>query len=526
MAAQLPEVPDRTHPGGEPNLWARLGLPHGADRKLIRRAFKALSLRLHPDKNPAELKAEAQRRFTLVSAAWEVLQDEDRRGAYLRRCPPPQPQRPPPRRAYSPPPASATRSSISPLRSMSPERSPPRQRSPPRPPPPRTKDGLFADEPGAIRCTGGFVKLLRGKSCGTVLRAVAELPAGVGWQLEGRRKVVLVVTHGRDWVWAVRPSNRKYRTPEEEKKLQAEAAQELRAERERNASVLERLRRQTKERQKRKAEEEARGAPQKQRRGGAAAAQPAGMPEAAAGAALRAVVLAEGLVTLFREARIQLACAHTQAAGREGHITRVSEGGKRVALRIGPCQHVLWFPLEALRAPDGGRLDPDELRAALEVEQRSQPPPSRAPQPQSPAQAPRQRRSGSGSGGQPAPQAAAAGSAAAFFASPSDLARQPAPTSPAPRKKAKRARGGRVRERPNAELRRAAAAGGKRAARARVMAAVGAVEDESSDDSSSSSSSSSSSDIGSGSTSSTSSSSSTSELKFWEAPPVVRELES
>ena len=48
----------------------------------IRRAYKKLSLRHHPDKNPAECSAEAERNFRELTEAYEVLSDPGKRKAY------------------------------------------------------------------------------------------------------------------------------------------------------------------------------------------------------------------------------------------------------------------------------------------------------------------------------------------------------------------------------------------------------------------------------------------------------------
>ena len=50
--------------------------------KEIRRAYKKLSLRHHPDKNPAENSAKAERNFRELTEAYEVLSDPGKRKAY------------------------------------------------------------------------------------------------------------------------------------------------------------------------------------------------------------------------------------------------------------------------------------------------------------------------------------------------------------------------------------------------------------------------------------------------------------
>eukprot|EP00928_Gymnodinium_smaydae_P081286 TRINITY_DN64833_c0_g1_i1.p1 TRINITY_DN64833_c0_g1~~TRINITY_DN64833_c0_g1_i1.p1 ORF type:complete len:292 (+),score=59.46 TRINITY_DN64833_c0_g1_i1:93-878(+) len=60
-----------------------LGVARGASQAEIRRAYRALALRWHPDKNPGN-REEAERRFVDVAAAYEVLSDERARSAYDR----------------------------------------------------------------------------------------------------------------------------------------------------------------------------------------------------------------------------------------------------------------------------------------------------------------------------------------------------------------------------------------------------------------------------------------------------------
>ena len=58
-----------------------LGLARGADANAIRKAYKKLALKLHPDKNAAPSAAEA---FQKVGAAYACLSDEDTRAHYDR----------------------------------------------------------------------------------------------------------------------------------------------------------------------------------------------------------------------------------------------------------------------------------------------------------------------------------------------------------------------------------------------------------------------------------------------------------
>ncbi|KAJ3351944.1 hypothetical protein HDU83_008467 [Entophlyctis luteolus] len=55
--------------------YAVLGLPRSADAADIRRAYRELALRHHPDRNPTDCKARSVARFQQVAAAYAVLSD-------------------------------------------------------------------------------------------------------------------------------------------------------------------------------------------------------------------------------------------------------------------------------------------------------------------------------------------------------------------------------------------------------------------------------------------------------------------
>lgn len=56
-----------------------LGVPHDADAKAVKNAFRALALRYHPDRNKS---ADAQQKFREVAEAYAVLSDPEKRRAY------------------------------------------------------------------------------------------------------------------------------------------------------------------------------------------------------------------------------------------------------------------------------------------------------------------------------------------------------------------------------------------------------------------------------------------------------------
>lgn len=62
------------------SLYKVLGVAKSADAETIRKAYRKLARKLHPDVNPGDKKAEDQ--FKRVSSAYEVLSDDKRRKAY------------------------------------------------------------------------------------------------------------------------------------------------------------------------------------------------------------------------------------------------------------------------------------------------------------------------------------------------------------------------------------------------------------------------------------------------------------
>ena len=58
-----------------------LGIPRDADDKTIRKAFKKLTLKCHPDKN-LDNQEEAQKKFMKIANAYEVISDTEKRRIY------------------------------------------------------------------------------------------------------------------------------------------------------------------------------------------------------------------------------------------------------------------------------------------------------------------------------------------------------------------------------------------------------------------------------------------------------------
>ena len=66
----------------EKNYYKILGVSRTADKKAIKKAYRELALKWHPDK--AEDKEKAEKMFQDISEAYEVLSDEELRGKYDR----------------------------------------------------------------------------------------------------------------------------------------------------------------------------------------------------------------------------------------------------------------------------------------------------------------------------------------------------------------------------------------------------------------------------------------------------------
>ena len=64
------------------DYYATLAVPRAAGPDEVKKAFRGLALRWHPDKNPGD--ADAERRFREVAEAWDVLGDPEKRARYDR----------------------------------------------------------------------------------------------------------------------------------------------------------------------------------------------------------------------------------------------------------------------------------------------------------------------------------------------------------------------------------------------------------------------------------------------------------
>jgi len=61
------------------NYYAVLGVPHTASSDDIKRAFRSLAVKFHPDKNPSP---EAEELFKEITEAYDVLSDWEKRKTY------------------------------------------------------------------------------------------------------------------------------------------------------------------------------------------------------------------------------------------------------------------------------------------------------------------------------------------------------------------------------------------------------------------------------------------------------------
>jgi molecular chaperone DnaJ len=57
-----------------------LGISRSADEKEVKRAYRKLAMKYHPDRNPDD--ADAENKFKEASEAYEILADQSKRAAY------------------------------------------------------------------------------------------------------------------------------------------------------------------------------------------------------------------------------------------------------------------------------------------------------------------------------------------------------------------------------------------------------------------------------------------------------------
>jgi len=65
------------------NYYHTLGVSRDANDQEIKKAFRQLALRYHPDRNPGNIK-EAEEKFKEINQAYEILGDEKKRWQYDR----------------------------------------------------------------------------------------------------------------------------------------------------------------------------------------------------------------------------------------------------------------------------------------------------------------------------------------------------------------------------------------------------------------------------------------------------------
>lgn len=75
---------DDDEPSTSRSHYETLGVARDASLADIRKAYRVLALRWHPDKNPGCDRDEVSRKFVEIGAAYEVLSDEQKRAAYDR----------------------------------------------------------------------------------------------------------------------------------------------------------------------------------------------------------------------------------------------------------------------------------------------------------------------------------------------------------------------------------------------------------------------------------------------------------
>src|SRR4051794_24832562 len=67
---------------GKRDYYEVLGVPRNADDEALKKAYRALAMKFHPDRNPGDPEADAQ--FREAAEAFDVLRDPRKRAAYDR----------------------------------------------------------------------------------------------------------------------------------------------------------------------------------------------------------------------------------------------------------------------------------------------------------------------------------------------------------------------------------------------------------------------------------------------------------
>jgi len=73
---------DWTLGGDQPDPYATLGVARNANKAEIKRAYRKLALRNHPDKAKPQNKKAAEKKFATIAEAYETLSDDKKRAAY------------------------------------------------------------------------------------------------------------------------------------------------------------------------------------------------------------------------------------------------------------------------------------------------------------------------------------------------------------------------------------------------------------------------------------------------------------
>ena len=62
------------------NYYKTLGVPKGCDAGTIKKAYRKMAIKWHPDKNPDN--PDAEEKFKEIAEAYEILSDENKRKMY------------------------------------------------------------------------------------------------------------------------------------------------------------------------------------------------------------------------------------------------------------------------------------------------------------------------------------------------------------------------------------------------------------------------------------------------------------